>query len=75
MNTVTIYQRNIYLKRPENNCKTVKIINEFTKIYKLFKNFTNSMQRLEILFVSIELDYRWVKIGEGSICNGSWPPR
>ena len=34
MNTVNNIQRNIYLKRPENYCETVKIIKAVTKIYK-----------------------------------------
>ena len=38
MNTVTIYQRNIYIKRPENNCETVQIIKAETKIDILFIN-------------------------------------
>ncbi len=38
MNTVNNIQRNIYLKRPENYCETVKIIKAETKIDILFKN-------------------------------------
>ena len=34
MNTAPMNQRNIYLKRSENNCETVKIIKGFTKIEK-----------------------------------------
>ena len=37
MNTVPINQRNIYIKRPEKNCETVKIIKELSKINILFK--------------------------------------
>jgi hypothetical protein len=38
MNTVNNIQRNIYLKRPENYCETVKIIKAKTKIYIFIYN-------------------------------------
>ena len=38
MNTVNNIQRNIYSKRPENYCETVKIIKAETKIDILFNN-------------------------------------
>ncbi len=40
MNTVNNIQRNIYLKRPENYCETVKIIKAETKIYSfVYKSY------------------------------------